>query len=171
MSFQLSGDDTPTYLANSYRGTAIYAGWNANHGSLYQVSGSFSGTDAASNKFVNGSVSLLVGIKGHSGRDGGNQYLAVIGSMTIKLVESKSAARPSFCASNDPQRALAGANLFRGSSEPFAVECRESGRARLRASVRCGKLRHWRPHAVHDDQPAGLRAVEVGGAVADRVSH
>ncbi len=83
VSFQLPGESTPTYLANSYSGTAVYAGWNANYGTLYLVSGNFSGTDASTTKVVNGSVSALVGIKAHSGRDGGNQYYAVNGSMTI----------------------------------------------------------------------------------------
>ncbi len=83
VGFKLAGESTPTYLANSYRGTAVYAGWNANYGALYQVSGNFSGTDAATNKVISGAVSALVGIKSHSGRGGGNQYYAVNGTMTI----------------------------------------------------------------------------------------
>ena len=81
--FQLQGESAPTELANSFSGTAVYAGYDANYGTLYQVSGNFSGTDAATNKVVNGSVSTLVGIKGNSGRDGGIHFYAVNGSMTI----------------------------------------------------------------------------------------
>jgi predicted heme/steroid binding protein len=83
VDFQLPGHNVHAIIKD-YSGTAVFVGWSGAYGTLYRVSGSFSGTDAATHQHVTGSVSTLVAIQSHSGRGGGNIYTALNGSITIK---------------------------------------------------------------------------------------
>lgn len=82
ISFILPGESNYTYNA-PYRGQAVLDGYSSTAGTLYQVTATFSAIDANTGTLVTGSAVTVVGIKGHSGRGGGNYYTLVSGSITI----------------------------------------------------------------------------------------
>lgn len=71
VSFKLPGESTTTYASGVYSGVAVLAGYSSTAGTLYRMNGSFSATDANSGTVVTGTTNTVVGIKGHSGRGGG----------------------------------------------------------------------------------------------------
>jgi hypothetical protein len=81
--FKLPGEATTTYASGVYNGVAVLAGSSATAGTLYHMTASFSATDANTGTVVTGSTDTVVGIKGHSGRGGGNTYTLVSGSITL----------------------------------------------------------------------------------------
>ena len=80
--FQLPGESLTTY--GYYSGQAVLAGSSSTSGTIYHINGTIKATDANTGTMVKGSTNGYVGIKGHSGRGGGNTYTLING--TIKLV-------------------------------------------------------------------------------------
>ena len=95
-SFLLPGETTATYNG-SYSGQAILAGYSSTAGTLYHVTGKISGTDANDGTIVTGSTDTFVGIKGHSGRGGGNTYTLVNGSIAFIKSTQRSSATSVAC--------------------------------------------------------------------------
>jgi hypothetical protein len=83
VSFLLPGEPTATYASGVYSGVAVLAGTSSTAGTLYNITGSFSATDKNTGTVVIGSTNTVVGIKGHSGRGGGNIYTLVGGSIAL----------------------------------------------------------------------------------------
>jgi len=83
VSFLLPGEALVTYSNGVYSGTAILAEYSSTAGTVYKVTGTFASIDANSGKVVKGSTSGYVGIKGHSGRGGGNTYTLLNGTISF----------------------------------------------------------------------------------------
>lgn len=81
--FQLPGDALPTTANGVYSGVAVLDGYDQNAGTLYQSTGTFSTLDVNNGLVVTGTTITVVGIKGHSGRGGGNTYTLVSGTISI----------------------------------------------------------------------------------------
>jgi len=81
--FQLPGDAVPTSAYGVYAGQAVLDGYSQTAGTLYQSTGTFSALDVNTGLVVTGTTSTIVGIKGHSGRGGGNTYTLVSGAISI----------------------------------------------------------------------------------------
>ena len=83
VSFKLPGETTATFASGVYGGSAVLNGTSSTAGTLYHTTASFSATDQNMGTVVTGSTDTVVGIKGHSGRGGGNTYTLVSGSITL----------------------------------------------------------------------------------------
>lgn len=81
--FQLPGDAVPTSAYGVYSGQAVLDGYSSTAGTLYNTTGTFSALDASTGLVVTGTTNTVVGIKGHSGRGGGNTYTLVAGTISI----------------------------------------------------------------------------------------
>jgi hypothetical protein len=83
VTFQLPGDALPTYAYGVYSGQAVLDGYSSTAGTLYNTTGTFSALDVNTGLVVTGTTNTVVGIKGHSGRGGGNIYTLVGGTISI----------------------------------------------------------------------------------------
>jgi len=83
VTFQLPGDALPTTAYGVYSGVAVLDGYDQNAGTLYQSTGTFATLDVNTGLVVTGTTVTVVGIKGHSGRGGGNTYTLVSGTISI----------------------------------------------------------------------------------------
>ena len=86
--FQLPGETQATYASGVYSGTAVLDGTSPTAGTLYQTTGTFWATDVNTGQVVTGTTSTIVGIKGHSGRGGGNIYTLVSGTISLTPILS-----------------------------------------------------------------------------------
>ncbi|MEO9320418.1 MAG: hypothetical protein ABI361_07075 [Nitrososphaera sp.] len=82
ISFTLPGETIATYASGVYSGTANVTG-TGTAGTIYHVIGRFSATDTNTGKVVSGVTNYSVGVKGHSGRGGGNTWTLVGGTIII----------------------------------------------------------------------------------------
>ena len=84
LTFQLPGEPIASSSAGVYSGTAINTKvFSSTAGLIYKVTGSFAAADSNTGKIVKGTTSGFVGIKGHSGRGGGNTYVLLNGTITF----------------------------------------------------------------------------------------
>ncbi len=83
VSFLLPGEVSTTYATGVYSGQAVLDGSSSMAGTLYATIGSFSAVDVNTGQVVKGMTNTVVGIKGTSGRGGGNTYTLISGSISI----------------------------------------------------------------------------------------
>jgi hypothetical protein len=83
VTFQLPGDALPTTAYGVYSGQAVLDGYSQTAGTLYNSIGTFATLDVNTGLVVTGITNTVVGIKGHSGRGGGNTYTLVGGTISI----------------------------------------------------------------------------------------
>jgi hypothetical protein len=83
VNFKLPGEAAYTYTTSAYSGLAVLDGYSSTAGTLYHVTGTFKAVDVNTGTIVTGSTDGIVGIKGHSGRGGGNYYTVVSGTITF----------------------------------------------------------------------------------------
>ena len=88
VTFQLPGEAQATYAPGAYNGEAVLDGTSPTAGTLYQTNGTFWATDVNTGLVVVGTTSTIVGIKGHSGRGGGDSYTLVSGTISINPILS-----------------------------------------------------------------------------------
>ncbi len=80
---RIPGEANSIYISGGYSGNAVLDGYNSIAGTLYKVSGNFLGLDTNTGNIIKGYTIAFVGIKGHSGRGGGNYYTLLNGTMGI----------------------------------------------------------------------------------------
>jgi hypothetical protein len=80
----LPGETQSTHATGVYSGQAVFAGYSLTAGTVYHVTGTFAVVDASDGKVVKGQTDAFIGIKGHSGRGGGNTYTLVNGTISLK---------------------------------------------------------------------------------------
>ncbi len=86
LSFKLPGETLVSYDAGVYNGMEINTKvFTSTAGLIYHVTGSFAAPDYNTGKIVKGTTNGYVGIKGHSGRGGGINFVLVNGTITFKL--------------------------------------------------------------------------------------
>jgi hypothetical protein len=130
VNFMLPGEPTSTYATGVYKGVAVLAGSSSTAGTLYNITGSFSATDKNTGTVVIGSTNTLVGIKGHSGRGGGNTYTLVGGNIALNATGKYGTITKVSCA---PSSFLLGAStsctvmVSGGSSPGGTVALSQSG--------------------------------------------
>lgn len=84
LSFQLPGETGTSYDTGVYSGVAINTGvFNVVAGLVYHITGSFAAPDNNNGKIVKGTTKGYVGIKGHSGRGGGNTFTLLNGTISF----------------------------------------------------------------------------------------
>jgi hypothetical protein len=127
--FQLPGEQKATYSNGVYNGKALLDGYSTTAGTLYHVTGTFSAIDANTGTVVTGSTDAVMGIKGHSGRGGGNTYTLVSGTITLNL-STQRGSRTSLLCSPSP--------LPSGSSATCTVTVTDPGAGA--ASTPTGKI-------------------------------
>jgi hypothetical protein len=88
VTFRLPGEALTSSAAGVYSGEAVLDGSSSTAGTLYQTTGTFYATDVNTGLVVTGTTSTVVGIKGHSGRGGGNTYTLVSGAISITSITS-----------------------------------------------------------------------------------
>jgi len=95
-AFLLPGEAVATYNG-TISGAAILAGYSSTAGTVYHVKGNLTGRDANDGFLVKGSTDTFVGIKGHSGRGGGNTYTLINGSIAFTKSGQRSSSTTVAC--------------------------------------------------------------------------
>jgi len=82
-SFQLPGETLVSNDAGVYNGQAINTKVFNSNGLIYKITGTFQAVDVNTKTIVKGVTHGFVGIKGHSGRGGGNYFILVNGTISL----------------------------------------------------------------------------------------
>ena len=85
VTFKLPGESNVTtsqVLPYGFSGQSVNIG-SSTAGTLYNVTGKFTATDANSGRLVTGSTDVVMGVKSKSGRGGGTTYTVISGSINV----------------------------------------------------------------------------------------